>query len=345
MTNRRDTDPLIHLLSDLNPVSKEALTKTQRIRSQALLQRITAHAPTGKSAAANAGRRQTTLKIRALRWAAIPAATALAIGIGIAIPGSPLTPPAAASMHSWTPEPEQIEQTTLAMANRACNNALNNLDPGWPDGWPFEVDALPVVADLRGDWGLVVMEGLLRPGGGLVDASCLIWFETPDIPVVQRVTLDSQRGGVEQRPISAESSPQGNVTSGQRLNYQLISPLLPSASASESRFIGAEEETTFSNLHGRVSDDVARLIVHTVTAGDVEATVTDGWFAVWWPGEWGDRQPLQYFDGTPWLDADGAEVIIGHQPALGITVITIGGESREIVLPAWGEGHGSISLQ
>jgi hypothetical protein len=345
MRKRSQHDPLIDLLATLNPAEERPLTDVERIRSRALLARIKAGEQGSVRTKAAPSRTVPSPWVRVARWAAAPVAALLVVVVVLTVPNDANDGMViAAPMGGWSASPAVLSTPAASASDAACNAALNALGDDAPDSPPFEIVAEPVVADVRGEWGLIILEGVNRRTGGLVDASCLVWFDVDGNPVVQRVTLDERTLIEDQTALSGEASPQSDVATAQRLRYEFAVGPLAWTTATESLFVDHDGATRFSTLHGRVSDGVVSITLHTERYGDVDVTVTDGWFAVWWPSEWDDRRAPALPPGMTLLDSDGAPMMIGHRPAMGLTVTTDDGVSHEVSMPTWEQGAGTIVI-
>lgn len=75
--------------------------------------------------------------------------------------------------------------------------------------------------------------------------------------------------------------------------------------------------TGFTSVFGRVGPDVQSVTLHTVTAGDVTATVENGWFVAWWPGLWGGPR-------TYWGPFSESEILDEDQNVIGIDDTALG---------------------
>ena len=340
------TDQMFGLLAEMNPAPERPLTQAEDIRSRALLVRIQADEQAGAGAAVGSARRGQARRGRAVRWVAIPAAVAVAVVAALVVVNTPESDDVilAAPLDGWTAAPAPMSVPATNAADAACNRAIADLGSADPSAPDFEVISEPVAADLRGEWGLLILEGVNRTTGGVVDASCLVRFEAPDLPVVQRVTLDERTLLEQQRPLSIEGSPQGNVATAQRMTYRFEDGGLIWSMATESLFVAYDGAASFSTMHGRVADDVVSVTLHSVLGGDVEATVNDGWFALWWPQAWDERRAPELPSGISLLDADGRPMLIGYRPAAALTVALADGSTREVALPAWDQGAGSIVI-
>lgn len=248
-------------LSDLDPARD--LTNQQldphADRARVMLTEITATDP----AAPPRTQRLASLRPRRL----VPA-----VGLGIAVLVGGVVGPAALGLNGasaqWVAMPTGVSADDAKAAAEPCRDLLEG--PGSPpaaSGLPTgdQIRALPVVvAEDRGNWRFVVLSD------GRWEASCL----------QQRSTFSRMLGllGVE-----SGYSGGGGVTS-------LDSFAIPSAREVRTvhlmgtRVSGAlQRSSTVSAVTGRVGADVIGVVVEPVGHPKVTATVTNGWFAAWWP--------------------------------------------------------------
>jgi len=169
---------------------------------------------------------------------------------------------------SWTATPETLTGGAAAAAAATCRSELDVPDRG----------ERVKVAERRGGWTYVL---LASPGTELI---CLM----PDDLVGQ------------------ERSPGGDFFGSQDPDAPVPPRLEPDQIDENTGMEGSTDEGWFHWSEGYVGSDVTGVTVHTSSAGDVEASVTDGRFAAWWPAaEQSSKRPAETWSYTVHL-ADGS---------------------------------------
>lgn len=290
-----------------------------RIRAQARKEQIMS-APTSFVA-------HRAVSRRALRLAAIPVAAAAALGVSIIWPHSPMVPPAQASLLSWTAVAEPLDGALLAETDAACRAAMGGETIGSIAGdLLVRIDAPPVVAEQREDWATLVYE---VDNAGLI---CLSWMggEQPEPNMWEAPSAAVFDGSKEPSMWKyARSTLSGPMPDSVRVEVAGVTP----ERGIEFKFGSSFEftdGTAFTAQVGRVSPDVESLTLHTLTGGDVEATIGNGWFVAWWPGPLGGPSlywgPLTDENGTPSDDAPlQYDRWKGSEPISGYTVTNVEG--------------------
>jgi len=169
---------------------------------------------------------------------------------------------------SWTSTPESLTATAADAAAATCRGALDVPDAG------ERVE----VAERRGTWTYVLLAGR---GTELI---CLM----PDDLV------------------GKDPSPGGDFFG----SYDPDAPAPPTVEPDEidenTVMDGSTDEGWFTWAEGYVGSDVTGVTVHTSSGLDIEASVTGGRFAAWWPGvEPSSEHPAETWSYTVHL-ADGS---------------------------------------
>lgn len=191
------------------------------------------------------------------RWvrALIPAAAAAAVVGMLILPGSTGAPPAYAS---WTPEARPVVGDALTRSSDACRAAMGGMaGPSGDEAPELRSDvraetARTVVAEQRGDFLFVAM---------VTDSSatgeCFLLAENPGRVV-------AMTGGA---PTAATPPP-----------VVLASDQIEAAGGG----LASGPEGSYAFAGGRVGDEV-RAVTIRVDGVTIQATVSDGSFAAWWP--------------------------------------------------------------
>lgn len=153
----------------------------------------------------------------------------------------------------------------------------------WAANSTTQAPTQPVLSERRGDDALALLRG--RDGLLIVCHQHLV----PGEPV----------GGSSETRMTEDPSPDGLI------------------SDRGSAFANDEGSPIVRTVTGRVGSDVTAVTVHTREQGDVTATVRNGYFAAWWPGESFEPTagplPMQ-FSFTAVL-GDGSKRFIGRTAA------------------------------
>ncbi len=246
-------DPLDITLRTLDAADAD-LTPARRAHADAVLERILATDPSAAVGDEHAWSTPSARPWWRRRLVLLPtAAAALAAGLVFA-PGLGGAAPAYAS---WTATPTAADDTDVAQVTAACRDRLAEL--GSAGGQPAVVDpagARVLVAERRGDWVAVLFRGAGQ--GGQMTASCLARD-----PVGSDAAPTDVQLGVAGSDGQATTPGPGKLLEGS--TSQLGDPPL-------------------SFTDGAVGPDVVGVCIH---AGDkvVTATVKDGRYVAWWPGQ------------------------------------------------------------
>lgn len=254
MNTNHDARPdlITQALTDLDAAPPAQLTAEEQARADAALARILdTDRTTTPAPALPIGLRRP----RRLARGVLLVAAALALTLVISMSG---LIGAGTAYASWTARPAQLpiaEQEKLA---EQCRGYLTEPPgpemPGVPTAADLRASEL-VVADTRGDWTYVVLSG----ADGL-EASCLI----------------EERSGFSIFPWAS------GTAAG---SFGFTAPPPPAAD----QIIGtglmatAADEGSYWATEGQVGRDVAAVQIVTDAGTTIDATVTAGRFAAWWP--------------------------------------------------------------
>jgi len=201
-----------------------------------------------------------------LAGAAAAAVVAVAVVVTVASPGAP---PAFAG---WTAVPTVLSDAETAARAAPCDTSAHTITDG-PDGPQVEdVPISPVLAEQRGEYTYVLLTG-----DGAV-GECLV---------------TTQASGASDVVTGDTVPPAGPAVPGPR---DVTTLQAGTASWSE----GDTGDGALTSAYGRAGAEVAAVEL-TLTSGErVQATVHDGWWAVWAPGEAALRDTAEatFTDGT-----------------------------------------------
>jgi len=190
---------------------------------------------------------------RAAVLAGAAAAVVVAAG-GLAVvwwPGAP------AAYASWTAVPNDLSAAETTARAATCEPVAHTITEG-PDGPRVdEVPIRPVLAEQRGDYTYVLLTGDGATG------ECLVTVQAAGATDV--VSGDAVLASPPPAPGPRD------VTTLQ----------LGTASWSE----GDTGDGALTSAYGRAGEEIASVTLTLVTGEQVEATVHDGWWAAWAPGE------------------------------------------------------------
>lgn len=197
---------------------------------------------------------------------------ALAIAAGVVV-WADSTEPAYAS---WTARPMEVSPASERLAREQCPDTVVHIDD---DGQMGTVAVEPVLFDVRGEYTYV-----LSSDGDETFAECFV-FTDDSGPVV--LTLESAGVDGIDAPAHGASVVDAGTAPWSLAAEQLSQPL--------------------SASFGRVSDDVERVILETTAGEEVHATIQNGWWAAWAPGD------ETFADSITLISGDGATT---HQELL-----------------------------
>jgi hypothetical protein len=240
-----NTDTMTRLRS-LAAAPDTKLTETERLRADAGLARILASDVAATPSTA------ALRRVRVTRWVAIPVAAAAAAAAFVVLPGLQQAPNAYAS---WTPEPDTLTDADRSVLDAACRS--KDLDLVRPD---------LALAERRGDWVALLYLDRAPVEAPEMVATCVA-FLPPGGDSAEDVSL-ARAGGGGFVPGPDEIT-EGAIFQSGGNRGTLWEPARP----------------LMSLTHGLVGDGVAAVTIRLADGQAVEATVTDGTYVVWWPGE------------------------------------------------------------
>jgi len=270
----RSPDPL-DALRDLDPAGPAHPGDGERARADALLARIVATDPHAVPPTAQAPRSRRAPRLL-LAGGVVTATAAVVLAVPFLGGGDE-------AFAGWSPVPVELTGAERDAAVGACGVLQ-------VDGGPLVAapGALPraLVAESRGGWTYVLYRVDARDGGEL-EGSCLMPQDVVDDP-------EPGTGGYFGSLGSADEG--------------LTTPRRDDAVRESTSGVGEVDDGVFGYADGRAGDDVERLVVVLADGREVEASVEDGRWAVWWPtggdgfqdvsvtGAWSYRATLR--DGT-----------------------------------------------
>ena len=235
-----------------------ALDPSQRLRADAMLERIIAVPVTPVYAPLGARRQQRFS--RKLIWVPV---VALAVAVGsIVIPGRGVSAPDPVDLSmayvSWTATPSAVAAGDLDAVTQACrdNVAKGFAEQGSPGAW-FDVATIPVaLAERRGDFVAV----LFLQDNPTADVSCVA-TNRPGSSDVEDISAGSSGGDGP-----AWIPPAGRITQGGTSQF------------------GDQPGASASSTSGSAGAGVVGVTIH---AGPqvITATVKNGRYVAWWPGK------------------------------------------------------------
>lgn len=164
-----------------------------------------------------------------------------------------------AAYASWSAVPEPVTPGDAEAQAEECRTQMRSGDPDGTVADSLRLDDLvPVVAERRGDWTYTLLT--VEDGGPHADVTCL-------------------------GNLNTESPAPTNAGGG-------AGGIPPTPGPDQIQWFGAGWNGQWSDVWGYVGDDVARVTVTLSNSVVVDATVTNGYFAAWWPS-------------VPWKGDDG----------------------------------------
>lgn len=232
------------LLRNLDAAPDVPLEPTQLLRSGARLEQILASDPDHPET----GNALAPVRRRVRpRWVAIPAVAAAVLAVGVVAPQ--LTGLDAAAYASWTPQPSELSRADHSVADDACRD----------EGLDLRAPRLDL-AERRGEWVAL----LYTSGTDPMATTCMA-----RLPVgsdhAEHVDL-GRAGG------------QGAVPVGDQFTQ---GPIFQNGGK---RPFGLGNRPIISITLGDVGKEVAGVTITTAAGQQVEATVANGRYVVWWPG-------------------------------------------------------------
>ncbi len=219
------------------------------------------------------------------RSRALDPRVALATGAGLAATGGVVvaivglgagTSPAFAG---WTAAPTQPAAEQTASAWERCTSQLAGTG-GAPSGIPA-TGWQPVLTDTRGPFTAMI----LHSAGA--SATC---FNGPSFTTIAANNTQSG-GGASEHAISSGSSSGESAAAGAARSSTSVMRLGgndagPIGSATQSHLVTTSEQP-YTFVQGQVASGVTGVTLVRSAGSDVQATVADGSFVAWWPGNAG----------------------------------------------------------
>ncbi|WP_278236026.1 hypothetical protein [Isoptericola sp. AK164] len=198
------------------------------------------------------------------------AGVAVAVAAGVVVTTTFGGPEAYAS---WTPTPQVVDPAAAVQDAASCPTAAHAVDEDAADqGSPItEIPVDPVLAEVRGDYTYVLLSG----DGAL--AECFV------------TTTDGSSQVYSSESVGGTPVPQPGPRE-----------LVVAESGTASWSDGPNGEGAVTAAFGRVGDEIEAVTVATADGEQVAASVDDGWFALWAPGEetFSALAQVTYADGT-----------------------------------------------
>lgn len=241
-----NTDDLTtQALRDLDAAGSTELTAAERDRADAMFARIvTAPAGASPDAPVAPARRRGRRLLTGM---------GLAGAVGVAVPAMLFS--GGSAFGSWTATPEPLTDAAAAEAAATCRSHLAMPDRG----------ERIVIAEQRGAWTLVMM------AGPEAEFTCLMADDSVDRdPHNSDGVFMSAGGGAAAAPAIARDDLVEGTSMGGTVPDDELAPW-------------ADDEDWFTWAEGYVGSDVTGVTVHTASGKEVEASVSDGRFAAWWP--------------------------------------------------------------
>lgn len=244
-----NTDDLTtEALRDLDPARQTELTDAERDRADATFARIVA-TPAEVSVHAPG----TVAPARRRRWRLLTG-VGLAGAAGVAVPAALFS--GGSAFGSWTATPEPLTDAAAAEAAATCRTHM---------GMPDRGERI-VIAEKRGAWTLVMM------AGPEAEFTCLMPDDTVDQDPRHPDGVVMGTGG------------QGPSAAPALARDDLVQATSMGGTVHDDEFLPwADDDDWFIWAEGYVGSKVTAVTVHTASDLEIEASVSDGRFAVWWP--------------------------------------------------------------
>lgn len=316
------TYPEVELFRPYDAAPAASVTNTTMIRAQARKEQIMstsretspAHSLNAVSSATRATR--ATRRYPAWRWVAIPAAAAAVFAAQTLAPDSAsiAVQPAFAS---WTPTPQPVDDARSQAIANLCWTQIESRhatalatasaekeNQAWSEGWSnlpenFLASFSMLGAEARGDWTAVFWadsaENFVQclvytdPASG---EQATIWELGWDFPGVST-------GGINGGDLLAQIQPDSRNFGWSAAILTADDAMLQNENAME---LGGEG--FFNTAVGIVGPDVQSLVLKTVDGQSVTASIKDGMFYAWWPGQ-PMPQPANLGCPEMWYDQSG----------------------------------------
>ncbi|WP_163543020.1 hypothetical protein [Occultella kanbiaonis] len=245
MTDRNST--LLRAVQQLDPQANP-----DPVDSEALLARV-------RRAIADAPEEMPDLAPRPVprttRRVVAGAAAAILLGAAVYTVANPDQPPAYAS---WTPTPTELTAPVAAERAAECPDVELLQEPA--DDGGVDVTEIPLtlhLAEERGDYTFAVSSGVGAQGESAYSV-CLI---EPDRTTAQGAILPADA-------VVAPSAPDAVVVLNDSVDWSV-----------------ASEDDAITYVFGTAGTDVTAIDVHTDSGSFAHASLADGWWAVWFPGD------------------------------------------------------------
>ena len=246
-----DDTPTTRALRDLDAADRDR-SQEQRIRAAATLERILAtdqDAATSTTALTGRPRRARRLL---LAGGVVAAATAAVVVL-------PIWPDQSEAFASWSSTPVELTGTERTAVVDAC--LLLQGDEGGELDFDPRADASVLVAEKRGGWSYVIFR-VVGTSGTELQGSCLV---PDDLVAEPRPGEGGFFGGLGHAEDTAGPPPARDVAE------------------EDTSGVGVVDDEAFLFAEGRAGADVASIEVTTPTGQEVEASIDNGHWAVWWP--------------------------------------------------------------
>ncbi len=227
------------------------LDDDQRRRADATLSRILATDP-GVPAPLSGTAPQRRHRRVLLAGGLVAAAATVAVVVPVVVGGD-------GAFASWSPTPTELTGAARRAAVDAC--LVLQGDEEGPLAFDPGADAAVLVAESRGGWSYVLYR-VESASGGELEGSCLVPESLVDDPRPAGGGFFGSLGGADEGggPAPARNEIR-EVSSG----------------------AGSVDSEAFVFAEGRAGADVAGIVVTTPGGREVEASVENGRWAVWWP--------------------------------------------------------------
>jgi hypothetical protein len=246
-----DDSSINRLLRDLDPADRE-LSQAQRARAGLTLERIVAtDPPISTPTPTPGGTTGRRTRFALLAGGVVAAVTAAVVTVPIVTGGSQ-------AFASWSPTPVELHGAARAAALKACLVLQSSHDGELalePNG-----HGSALLAEARGGWNYVVFTAP-GPSGRRLQGSCLVPDDLVADPRPGEGGFFGSLGGAEETASQPAREVVREDTSG----------------------LGSVDDGAFVYAEGRVGADVVRIEVTTPSGRQVEASIENGRWGVWWP--------------------------------------------------------------
>lgn len=262
MNTRSD---VIELLRNFDPA--DSATTALSPRAEQDLEEILLRGPETESVRSPVGGSRDRAKGSRVRGRWLVGAAAIGAGV-VALT---LQDPGPTAYASWTAYPTGVTASVEGPAVAACQQFWGVDADTSGTGTPMrDLQFQPVMAETRGDYSLVLAEGVDGFGS-----------------VCHSRSAQSSAGGEPTGGYSVWQQPPGEVIDDE-IELTMYDAYSDDPDSSDMVVVT-------SILTGRVGSDVAAVVIHPPEHQAVQASVLDGRFAAWWPWEMAD-------DGDPYPD-------------------------------------------